>query len=72
MPTTFNLSMSITDIYYLFNEVREKETEIFLKNSLVDETKEKEGYKWLKNLSISNVTTANIKKYAKEQGINVK
>lgn len=70
MPTTFNLSMSITDIYYLFNEVREKETEIFLKSSQLDSERSK--YRWLKDISISNVTTANIKMYAKKKGINVK
>ena len=69
MPTTFNLSMSITDLYYLFNEVREKETEIFLESSQLDSERSK--YEWLKGLSISNVTTANIKGYAKKNGINV-
>jgi len=70
MPTTFNLSMSITDIYYLFNEVREKQTEIFLESSQLDSERSK--YEWLKNISLSNVTTANIKGYAKKKGISVK
>ena len=70
MPTTFNLSMSLTDIYYLFNEVREKETEIFLKSSQLDSEREK--YKWIENISMSNVTIANIKGYAKRKGISVK
>ena len=29
MPTTFNLSMSLNDLYYLFNEVKEKVSKIF-------------------------------------------
>ena len=29
MPTTFNLSMSLNDLYYLFNEVKEKISKIF-------------------------------------------
>lgn len=70
MPTTFNLSMSLTDLYYLFNEVREKETEIFLKSSQLDSERSK--YEWLKDMSISNVTTASIKTYAKKKGISVK
>ena len=70
MPTTFNLSMSLTDLYYLFNEVREKETEIFLKSSQLDSERGK--YEWLKDISISNVTTASIKTYAKKKGISVK
>lgn len=68
MPTTFNLSMTLTDLYYLFNEVREKETEAFLEFR----QRNNEGdYKWLKGMNLSNVTTANIKAYAKEKGINV-
>lgn len=70
MPTTFNLSMSLTDLYYLFNEVREKETEIFLKSRQLDSERSK--YEWLKDISISNVTTASIKTYAKKKGISVK
>lgn len=70
MPTTFNLSMSLTDLYYLFNEVREKETEIFLKSSQLDSERSK--YEWLKDISISNVTIASIKTYAKKKEINVK
>lgn len=70
MPTTFNLSMSLTDLYYLFNEVREKETEFFLNSSQLDSERSK--YEWLKDMSISNVTIASIKTYAKKKGINVK
>ena len=70
MPTTFNLSMSLTDLYYLFNEVREKETEFFLKSSQLDSERSK--YEWLKDISISNVTIASIKTYAKKKGIDVK
>lgn len=29
MPTTFNLSMSVNDLYYMFNEVKEKISKIF-------------------------------------------
>ena len=31
MPTTFNLSMTVNDLYYMFNEVKEKMTKIFYK-----------------------------------------
>ena len=33
MPTTFNLSMTLNDLYYLFNEVKEKVSKIFYEES---------------------------------------
>lgn len=33
MPTTFNLSMTLNDLYYLFNEVKEKVSQIFYSES---------------------------------------
>lgn len=63
MPTTFNLSMSITDLYYLFNEVREKETEIFLQSRQLDSK-----YGWLEGEHLTNVTPTNLKALAKLRG----
>ena len=33
MPTTFNLSMTLNDLYYLFNEVKEKVSQVFYEES---------------------------------------